>query len=321
MDDLATILSSDSELVDSPDPTLEHVYEVVDFADELEDLWMNGRQPGASTGFAELDPFYTVVKGQWTVITGVPGSGKSAVLDNILVNMARIHDWKFLVCSPENFPIQDHIASMCQIYSGKVFSKDTMTDEEYGLSLAFIQDHFLFIYPPDSNFTITAILELAKSIHAEKFAFDGFIVDPYNELEHKRPTAMSETEYVSMILTKVRRFSRALKVHFWLVAHPTKMRRVEVKHQPTEGDESLTKSIYPVPTLYDISGSSHFFNKVDMGLVVWRDKSEPSNPSKVFVQKVKYRYYGSLGSMDLYFHFDSGRYYQSMNEVMRNEAY
>ena len=30
------------------------------------------------------------------------------------------------------------------------------------------------------------------------------MIDPYNELDHQRPSAMSETEYVSQMLTKVR---------------------------------------------------------------------------------------------------------------------
>lgn len=317
MENLAETLAEDSVLIDG---TLEHVYEVVDFADELEGLWLNGREPGLSTGYRELDKLYSVVRKQWTVVTGIPGSGKSAVLDNILVNMAKLHDWKFLICSPENFPIHDHIASLCQIYSGKTFAKYMMSDMEYANALAFVQDHFMFIYPPENNFTAQAILELAATVYAEKFKFDGFIIDPYNELEHKRPQAMSETEYVSMVLTKFRRFARAYDIHLWLVAHPTKLRRIETKAQPGDSLEALTKSVYPVPTLYDISGSAHFFNKVDMGLVVWRDKSSPSNPSEIHVQKVKFRHYGALGKSDLYFHFNSGRYYETMHEVVTHAS-
>lgn len=36
----------------------------------------------------------------------------------------------------------------------------------------------------------------------------GLIIDPYNEIEHKRPAAMSETEYVSQLLGKVKRFAQ-----------------------------------------------------------------------------------------------------------------
>ena len=36
----------------------------------------------------------------------------------------------------------------------------------------------------------------------------GAVIDPYNELDHQRPSSMSETEYVSQMLTKVKRFAQ-----------------------------------------------------------------------------------------------------------------
>ena len=34
------------------------------------------------------------------------------------------------------------------------------------------------------------------------------MIDPYNELDHQRPSYMSETEYVSQMLTKIKRFAQ-----------------------------------------------------------------------------------------------------------------
>jgi hypothetical protein len=52
-------------------------------------------------------------------------------------------------------------------------------------------------------------------------------------------------------------------VHVWFVAHPRQMR--EWKGQP--------------PNLYDISGSAHFINKADNGIVVHRDR-DPNAPDQ-----------------------------------------
>jgi len=54
-------------------------------------------------------------------------------------------------------------------------------------------------------------------------------VDPYNELDHQRPSHMSETEYVSQMLTKIKRFAQHHDVHVWFVAHP---RQLRVNHPP-----------------------------------------------------------------------------------------
>lgn len=65
---------------------------------------------------------------------------------------------------------------------------------------------------------------------------------------------MSETEYVSQMLAKVKKFAQTYNVHVWFVAHPRQMH-----HYAGEP-----------PNLYDISGSAHFINKADAGIVVHR---------------------------------------------------
>jgi len=87
-------------------------------------------------------------------------------------------------------------------------------------------------------------------------------VDPYNELDHQRPSHMSETEYVSQMLTKIKRFAQHHDVHVWFVAHPRQLR--DWKGQP--------------PTMYDISGSAHFINKADNGLVIHRNRDPQAGP-------------------------------------------
>ena len=73
---------------------------------------------------------------------------------------------------------------------------------------------------------------------------------------------MSETEYVSQMLTKIKRFAQHHDVHVWVVAHPRQLR--DWKGQP--------------PTMYDISGSAHFINKADNGLVIHRNRDPQAGP-------------------------------------------
>lgn len=73
---------------------------------------------------------------------------------------------------------------------------------------------------------------------------------------------MSETEYVSQMLTKIKRFAQHHDVHVWFVAHPRQMR--DWKGQP--------------PTMYDISGSAHFINKADNGVVIHRNRDPQAGP-------------------------------------------
>ena len=55
--------------------------------------------------------------------------------------------------------------------------------------------------------TIEAILEKARAA-VMRHGIRGLVIDPYNEIEHRRPVNMTETEYVSQLLGKVKRFAQ-----------------------------------------------------------------------------------------------------------------
>ena len=100
---------------------------------------------------------------------------------------------------------------------------------------------------------------------------------------------MTETEYVSQCLKRVRVFARSRGVHVWIVVHPAKLSRAN------DGK-------YPVPTLYDCSGSAHWRNKCDNGIVVWRDLSgSDKDEVQIHVQKIRFRQIGKRGMVRLYY--------------------
>jgi hypothetical protein len=106
---------------------------------------------------------------------------------------------------------------------------------------------------------------------------------------------MSETEYVSQMLTKVKRFAQTAGVHVWFVAHPRQLR--EWRGQ--------------APNLYDISGSAHFINKADNGVVVHRER-DPNGQSQpgvqILVRKVRNKAAGTVGDAVLEYERINGRY-------------
>ena len=87
-----------------------------------------------------------------------------------------------------------------------------------------------------------------------RYDIKGLVIDPYNYLSHTRPDHISETTYVSRMMSKIKRYAQQHNVAVWLVAHPRQML-----------DWKGAK-----PSLYDISGSAHFVNKADNVVVVHR---------------------------------------------------
>jgi hypothetical protein len=67
-----------------------------------------------------------------------------------------------------------------------------------------------------------------------------------------------------------------------------------------------------VPTLYNISGSSDFFNMTQNGFTVYRNFS--SGKTEVHFQKVKWEHLGKLGMVEYTYHEDNSRFYDNGNE-------
>lgn len=278
------------------------IYYVSEFSDRIMRLYEQGMKGGASTGWPALDWHYTVKPKQWTVITGMPSAGKSALLDAMLHNLATLHGWRFAITSAENQPLERHAAQLMALHAGEPFGKGDiprMSVRTAERAMEWLNEHFVFVLPDEGGSTVAGILERVHWVH-EQQPLQGVVIDPWNELEHRRPAAMTETEYVSQSLTRMRRFARSNDLHLWLVAHPTKLQK-----------DPRTQN-YPVPTLYDISGSAHFRNKADMGLSLWRDLTNEKSPVQIHVQKVRYRECGRPGKCELYMDVVTGRYQETM---------
>ncbi|MYL84985.1 toprim domain-containing protein [Desulfovibrio aerotolerans] len=90
------------------------LYTTSDIKGDVELLYAEGFRRGLSTGWQAVDEHYTVRTGEMTIITGIPGSGKSNWLDALAVNLFKLHGWSFCFCSPENWPVQRHAASVVE---------------------------------------------------------------------------------------------------------------------------------------------------------------------------------------------------------------
>lgn len=249
------------------------------------------------------------LKPEMYLLTGIPSSGKSTWLDNIIMNSIQMHEYRWAIFSPESHPIELHMKQLIEIYTQTNFygayKYQRTTPEQIKDVINKLEKSLYMMTPTEENLTIEAILELMEYLAIEH-GVNAFVLDPYNEFSHTRPSQMSETEYVSRFLGKVRAFINKLNVMVWIVAHPTKLRKEDVIfHDGSRGID------YPTPTAYDIAGSANFFNKPDNIVVVHRDKDivrNPENIVSVVVQKARRKTTGKLGSYLLKFNYNDGTY-------------
>ena len=265
------------------------------FYERLNELYTKGTGKGYSTGYASVDEIYTVAPAQLTVVTGYPSSGKSNFVDQIMVNLADKHDWKFAVCSFENQP-EIHISRLMEIYTKRRFfdGKDRMSETDKEIAFKFVKEHFLFI---DTNgeepSTLDSILERAR-VAVKRMGVRGLVIDPYNYIELPRSEG-TETAAISDMLTRVQKFCKAHDVHTWFVAHPSKITR--------QGTEQ------PRPDGMSIAGSMAWWAKTDCGLTVHRK----DHHVEIAVWKCRYRWVGTQGETTMIYNKTAGTYSENLD--------
>ncbi|KAL3616807.1 hypothetical protein CASFOL_039201 [Castilleja foliolosa] len=285
-----------------------------DYNDEIDDYYNQtlGFELGVSTGWTALNDLYNVVPGELTIVTGVPNSGKSEWIDALLCNLNHSVGWKFALCSMEN-RVREHARKLLEKHIKKPFFDvrygeyvERMSPEDLEQGKKWLSDSFALIRcENDCLPSISWVLDLAR-IAVLRHGVRGLVIDPYNELDHQRPPNQTETEYVSQMLTKIKRFAQHHSCHVWFVAHPRQL------HNWVGGP----------PNIYDISGSAHFINKCDNGIVIHRNRDPEAGPIdivQVCVRKVRNKVVGTIGDAYLSYNRVTGEYMDiDMSSLMDN---
>jgi twinkle protein len=226
-------------------------------------------------GFDLLGQNFKVRRGDLSVVTGIPSYGKSTLVNDLWCRAAKAHGLKIAWASFEQEPQRDHRRNLRSWFCGA--AEWTLTERDMAAADAWIDQFHRFIVPSeDDDVTLEWLLEKAEAA-AVQDGCDVLVIDPWNEMDHDRDRHLSLTEYVNRSIKTCRRFARAFKIHLMIVAHPTKAVKGE-------------GGAYRCPTMYDISDSSAWYNKADLGMIVHRP-----NPDETQVVVEKSRYHEILG--------------------------
>lgn len=219
------------------------------------------------TGWWELDQIWRLYPGQFNVVTGIAGHGKSTFLLNVICNLAHDQGVRSFLYVPEN---EGHLRDKMRGIWGTRQGFDVFCEHQCFLQSA-IPDRY------DSNpRTLDWVLDKAI-VAMERDNVDVIMIDPWNELERAKPKDTLMTDYIGQCLMYLKQFCRAYNATVILVAHPTKAGVSEGK----------------VPTLADIEGSMNWYNKCDNGLIVVRDPEKSS--ARVISAKVREHGAGKRG--------------------------
>jgi twinkle protein len=248
----------------------------------LRDLPQGGsvEKISVSSGWEELDEIWKCYPGQFTIISGIAGSGKSTFCQNLVMRYAQIHRMVSWLYVPEN---ELHIRKKFSLLWG-----NDVAWEDFISKRCLVQSSMPEYYDDEPK-TLPWVLDQAVWA-IQNHSVDLVIIDPWNELERAKAPNQLLTDYIAECLMYLKQFCRSMDTACVLVAHPTKAGIAEGK----------------IPGLADIEGSLAWYNKCDNGLIVHRE----SDDSATRIISAKAREIGSGRKGTVYFRVDreSGRF-------------
>lgn len=265
------------------------IYSLEDYESELDTMWREGLQRGKTIGHENFDRLISFETKRLLIVTGIPSSGKSEFIDEMVVRLNVRYGWKAAFFSPENLPMKYHASKLIEKLTGKKFSETFMGQDEYEYAKIYYAANFKHILP-ENRYTLEEILDKAKFL-VRRNGIKVLVIDPYNRIESDIGS-QSETNYISKILDQLTNFAQRNDVLVCLMAHPRKINK--------------TENADGIPTFYDINGSANFFNKADFGLIVHRNRDE--GYTLVRIAKVKFRHLGENGDALFKYNTENGRY-------------
>lgn len=259
-----------------------------------------GGMTGKDTGFVPLDNIVNWRTGALALVSGIPGHGKSGFVDFVTMLLNRKHGWKASVYSPENNPTIHHVGKLVSMMTGCQFSPHSLSEDDCMQAYDEVTDAVWFIKPELCKLDeiLAAIIWLVKH-RGIKVA----VIDPFNVIEFGLDPRIPETEQINQVLKKLHRFAQEYDILLILVAHP---RKIEVRKM-----NRFNIPIHRIPTLYDVMGSSHFYNHIDYGIIVYRDydvKGEHGRLVQIIVEKIRWCELGSPSACTIAFDVSNNRY-------------
>ena len=281
---------------------LENVTTLKNIENELKDFVKNGFKPGFQVGLSNFDDVFSTYTGQFITVTGIPSSGKSDFVDQMVVGYNKQYGWKTAFASPENAPIYLHAHKLMRKTWGDMPAPGDIGGSKWKEVSDHVNDNYYFI--DMDKYSLESVLRKGAELVKRK-GIKCLVIDPFNKVRDTNAVSDDVNRYTMDYLAKIEAFCKKYDVLTFIVAHPTKM----YKGQDGKIEE---------PTMYNIKGGGEWYDASYHGLLVHRDY-EAKN-TKVKVLKCKFQNLGENGAESFFtWEHRSGSFIPQLNAVDETE--
>ena len=257
---------------------LENVSTLKDVEDELRDFVKNGFKPGYQIGISNFDKIFSTYTGQFITVTGIPSSGKSDFVDQMVVGYNNNYGWKTAFASPENQPVYLHAHKLMRKTWQDMPSPGDIGSGKWKEVADHVNDNYFFI--DMDKYSLESVLRKGAELVKRK-GIKCLVIDPFNKIRDTNAVSDDVNRYTMDYLAKIETFCKKYDVLTFIVAHPTKMYK---------GNDGKIEE----PTMYNIKGGGEWYDASYHGLLVHRDYE--AKTTKVKVLKVKFQNLGENGA-------------------------
>jgi archaellum biogenesis ATPase FlaH len=238
----------------------------------IEDIPEPGPQQVYKSGIDGLDRHgFRITLPAFMPIIGPYGAGKSVLLRQLLVNLWRLHGWKFLLTAFEEKVKPKYVHHLRRHRIGKpVECWDEIDIRHADVELKTAAKFFLR--------KRNTLLDMERLIDRIVFAVRVYgvrvvAIDPVNEIDHVVLKGESKTDYMGRFIMRLKQIADDYGMLIIVCAHPLK-----------DGVEKRL-SRTGLLTLNDGADTAHWGNKADIGWCVWR--SQLTGPTLLHIDKLK----------------------------------
>jgi len=257
---------------------LENVTTFKEIESEITDFVRHGFKKGYQVGLSNFDEIFSTYTGQFITVTGIPSSGKSDFVDQMVVGYNVNYNWKTAFASPENAPTFLHAHKiMRKVWQGMP-RKDEIGSNKWNTIAEHVNTNFFFI--DMERYTLESVLKKGAELVKRK-GIKCLVIDPFNKIRDIDSKLEDVNRYTMEYLTKIEIFAKKYDVLVIIVAHPTKMYR--------DANGKIEE-----PNMYNIKGGGEWYDASYHGLLVHRNYEEKTVKAKVL--KVKFQNLGENGA-------------------------
>ena len=257
---------------------LENVTTFRDIEDEVTDFVRNGFKPGFQVGLENFDNIFSTYTGQFITVTGIPSSGKSDFVDQMVVGYNANYGWKTAFASPENVPTYLHAHKLMRKTWQGMPTRDDIGGDKWNQIADHCNSNYFHI--DMERYTLESVLKKGAELVKRK-GIKCLVIDPFNKVRDVDCKTEDVNRYTMEYLSKIEMFAKKYDVLVFIVAHPTKMYK--------DKDGKIEE-----PTMYNIKGGGEWYDASYHGILVHRDYDAKTVKAKVL--KIKFQNLGENGA-------------------------